>query len=206
VPKKKPASSAAKALIARLQQLEHTRSKMEHLFSDSRIAKRDLEHAYGAIFLAAFSAFEGMIEDLFLKLLAARISPPKGTRPLIRFRSDLVARNVVFGGRNYVDWFPYDRTTDRAKLFFASGRPFSNLDKNDSKVIEGLCIIRNALAHKSHHARHRFDDEVIAGKPLLPKERTPAGYLRSLHSIGPNVTRYEQLVQEITELAQRLVH
>lgn len=178
---------------------------MEHLYSQSRIAKRDVEHIYGAIFLAAYASFEGMLEDLFLKLLSARVTPPSSVRSKATFRSDLATRDVVFGGRKYVDWVPYDWTTKRAWIFFSGGRPFTKLDANEKGLVKAVCVVRNAIAHQGHHARKKFDMEVISTLTLAPRERTPTGFLRSLHSSSPNVTRYEQLVGELTAIARKLV-
>src|SRR5258707_3362966 len=108
---------------------------MEHLYSQSRIAKRDVEHIYGAIFLAAYASFEGMLEDLFLKLLSARVRPQSSVRSKAAFRSDLATREVVFGGRKYVDWVPYDWTTKRAWIFFSGRRPFTKLDANEKGLV-----------------------------------------------------------------------
>jgi len=202
--KRKPASSVVEAFVTRLQALEQTRIKMERLHTHTMIAKRDIEHIYGAIFLAAYASFEAMLEDLFFKLLTSRVRPPRLVKLKATFSSDSVARDVVFGKRKYLDWVPYDRTIERAESLFYGGRPFTKLDSNEKLQVKAVCIIRNAIAHKDGHARRRFDKEVISGHALAPRERTPTGYLRSLHSTTPNVSRYEQLVGELTSIARNL--
>ncbi len=177
---------------------------MESLYARSLASGRDVYHAYGAIFLTAVSSFEGMIEDLFVKLLVGRVAPPRGVRPRVKFASDKVAREVVLGGRNYADWLPYNRMKTRAEAFFAGGRPFTSLSRADKEFLEAIWCIRNALAHQSRHAKRLFEHEVIAGTPLLPRERTPTGYLRSIHSSNPIVTQYEQLATELSTIAHRL--
>lgn len=199
------ASTVYDALGARLSSLERTRAKMEQLHSEGRVARRDVEHAYGGIFLTAFSSLESLIEDLFLKLLVARVRPPANVNPRVFFKSDVVARQIVFAGRHYVDWIPYHRTTDRANLFFSGGRPFEALGDPEREVLESASIIRNAIAHQSRHARRTFDDRVVARYVLAPRERTPTGFLRSLYSAAPNVTRYEQLASEMSLIARKLV-
>lgn len=178
---------------------------MEQLYFEGRVARRDVEHAYGAIFLTAFSSLESLIEDLFLKLLVARVAAPPGVNPRVIFKSDVVAREIVFAGRKYVDWIPYHRTTERANLFFSGGRPFQTLGKPDMDTLESASIIRNAIAHVSRYARRTFDDKVAAKYVLAPRERTPTGFLRSFHSAAPNVTRYEQLASEMSLIARKLV-
>src|ERR1700675_1105239 len=173
---------------------------MERLYTQSMVAKRDVEHIYGAIFLGAYASFEGMLEDLFLKLLTGRVKFPRSVRTKVTFRSDMVARADVFGDRKYVDWVPYERTVKRAETLFYSGLPFTKLDSNEEDLIKVVCTIRNAIAHQSGHARKKFDNEVVSNLTLAPRERTPTGFLRSLHSSAPNVTRYEQLIGDLTSI------
>lgn len=177
---------------------------MERLYARSLVAKRNVEHIYGALFIGAFASFEGMLEDLFLKLLTGRVRVPRSVRSKVTFRSDIVARGIVFGDHKYLDWTPYDRTLKRAERLFYGGRPFSKLDPNEIGRIKMLCAIRNAVAHQSAHARKQFDKEVISNLILTPRERTPTGFLRSLHSSTPDVTRYEQLIGDLTSIARNL--
>ena len=177
---------------------------MERLHARAMVAKRDVEHIYGAIFLGAYALFEAMLEDLFFKLLTSRVRPARSVQSKAIFRSEFAARAIVFGDRKYLDWIPYDWTLKRAEKLFYGGRPFTRLDSNEKTVIKAVCIIRNAIAHKDGHARRRFDREVVSGHALAPRERTPTGYLRSLHSTTPNVSRYEQLVGELTSIARNL--
>ena len=204
MPKRKPVSTVVATFVARLQSLELTRAKMERLYAQSMVAKRDVEHIYGAIFLGAYASFEGMLEDMFFKLLTARVRLPRSVRSKVTFRSDVVARGVVFGDRKYVDWVPYDRTTKRAENLFYGGRPFTKLNSNEKGLIKAVCTIRNAIAHQGGHARKLFDKEVVSNLTLAPRERTPTGFLRSLHSSAPNVTRYEQLIGDLTSIARNL--
>lgn len=177
---------------------------MERLYANSMVARRDVEHIYGAIFLAAYASFEGLLEDLFLKLLTGRVKMPHSIRCKAVFRSDTAARGVVFGDRKYLDWVPYDRTIKRAESHFYGGRPFTRLDDNEKRLVGQVCIIRNAIAHQSRHARTKFDREVVANFILAPRERTPTAFLRSLNSTAPDVTRYEQLIAELTSIARSL--
>lgn len=178
---------------------------MESLFAASSVGRGDIEHIYGAIFFTAHASFESMIEELFLKLLVSRVAPPKGSNPRVILKSDRVAKEIVFAGRPYVDWVPYDRTIERAKLFFSGAHPFVDLDENDKATIKQATIIRNVIAHQGAYARSEFTKKVIANLLLTPRERTPAGFLRSLYSVAPSVTRYEQLTAEMTSIAMKLV-
>ena len=96
--------------------------------------------------------FEGLLEDLFVRLLAGGLNPSRNVQPRVTFRSHSVARDVMLGGRAYVDWLPYHHTDKRAGAFFRGSFPFANLDKNDRKELERMILIRNAVAHQSRAA------------------------------------------------------
>lgn len=200
----KSALELASDLLGHYRRLDSTRRKLEKLFKKGHIKRHDIEQVYVGLYLDSIVSFERFVEELFLGLLAKRIAGPKKIHPRVEFRSDGVAREVVFGGKNYVDWFPYDFTVKRSEAFFRSGLPFTILDKSEKKTIEGLMAIRNALAHKSRHSLKIFEDNVLGSLPLVGHERAPAGYLRSLFRISPDQTRYENLIIEMAQIAKKL--
>jgi hypothetical protein len=176
---------------------------MERLVRAGHANPRDARLFYEGIFLRTVTTFEGLIEDLFVGLLAGHII--SGTvHPRVTVKSHAVARDVIFGGRPYVDWLPYNHTNKRAEAFFRGGFPFCNLTKSDIKDLERIVAIRNAVAHQSRASRRTFERHVIAGAALLPIERTPAGYLRSIFRTAPDQTRYEEIASTCTILARKL--
>lgn len=201
----KPASSLAKELIGHLRYLEFTRFKMEKLLIAGSIVRRDMDLVYEGLYLDSITSFESMIENLFIGLLSGRtICGSPSVVPRITFSSNRVARDIVFGGKNYVDWIPYHHTEKRAKAFFRNGMPFTRLIKSDKGKIENLLYIRNAIAHKSSYSKHKFEREVIGSLPLITRERTPAGFLRSRFRISPVQTRYENLMTDMILIASKL--
>ncbi len=192
--------------IGHLKYLEMTRSKMEHLFNNGHIVRRDIEQVYEGLYIDSITSFESFIEKLFIGMLVGNIAHNfSKVIPRAKFKSYTIARDIVYGGRNYVDWFPYEYFSEkRAKGFFRNGWPFTCLDKNDKKQLEIIMIIRNALAHKSTHAILKFKNEIVSSKPLLPKERTPSGYLRSRFRINPIQTQYENIIITLSEVANEL--
>jgi len=201
----RPAISLANKFIGHLNYLEKTRAKMEKLLTTGAIVRRDIEQVYAGLYLEAITSLERLIESLFIGLLVGRIAP--GSSEIVQrvsFKSDRVARDVVFGGRNYVDWLPYHYTEQRAKAFFRNGLPFTSLDRADKRQVESLLYIRNVIAHKSSHSERMFEQEVIGALPLMPRERTPAGFLRSIFRTAPVKTQYENVVEEMVEVALKL--
>jgi len=184
-----------------LRTLEMTRKKIERLYSQQLLVRRDVERVYEGLYLDAITSLEATIEDLFIRIVTGR-SSPAGVVVRVSFNSSQVARDVMLGGeRKYLDWLPYSRTEKRAKAFLRGGRPFTRLSSGDKRVLEEMLIIRNAIAHKSPHARKRFQ-EFASNFPLISRERTPAGFLRS--KIDPTTTRYQFYVSEMVRIIQLL--
>lgn len=147
---------------------------------------RDAERAYSGALLEFFAYYERAIEELFLGLIDGRVvSGRASVRPLASVTSPAVARKLVFGGRSYADWLPYDdHLKRRAKLFFAKGDPFTRISETDRRALGEFVIVRNALAHQSRAALKLFEQRVIGGRPLPPREQKPEGYLRGIHTAG----------------------
>ncbi len=179
-------------------------NRIDTVCSEGRITTLDAEHAYRGAFLAFHSHIENTIEYLFLGLLRGRITHRlTSVRSLVAIQSDAVATKIVFDGRRYADWLPYSRHTfDRSKLYFASGRPFTLLDKDERRALDDLTVLRNALAHESSQALRRFRDEFTSGKALPIDQRRPAGYLRGFHAVGQ--TRFEFLMAQAAKSLESL--
>lgn len=192
--------------ISRLNSLDMTRRKMETLLRRGVIVHRDIEQVYEGLFMSSTTALENWIENLFIGLIVGRIKHPSPlVVPRVSIKSDRIAREVTFGGRRYLDWLPYAKYTEkRAMAFFRNGLPFAILDKNDKRHMEELCIVRNAIAHKSSYSIGIFEKDVIGSTPLTRRERTPAGFLRSIFRINPSQTRYENLITEMVSTVKKL--
>lgn len=197
-------ASLSDAYIARLRIFDRARTNMERLFRSGHISRRDTALFYEGIFLRTVTAFEGLVEDLFVGLLTESVKPGHNVLPRVTFRSHSVARDVMLGGRAYVDWLPYHFTEKRAEAFFRGGLPFCSLEKGDKKELERIITIRNAVAHQSRDARKKFEEGVIGAAPVLSVERTPAGYLRSIFRTAPDQTRYEEIALTLAGLARKI--
>lgn len=144
--------------IGHLNNIEFTRKKMERLFRKKLIVKKDIEVVYNGLLLDALTCFENFIEDLFINLLIAdSVHPSFAVKAKHKFNSTKICREIIYAGKNYIDWLPYDFTIKRAKIFLKNGKPFTNLDKADRKVLTQISYIRNAIAHKSRHSIKMFN-------------------------------------------------
>lgn len=196
------------ALSARIGGVDRTRRRVDQLVQLGHLSRRAGEQVYESLFLNCFTAFEVFIEEVFLTLLVSPASAATrgtGAVPRVAVRSLSIARELVVGpGRKYVDWFPYDRTVERAKLFFRGGRPFTDVSPPQQELLNKAQLIRNLIAHRSRHSEERFQRQVIAGTALAPREHRPAAYLRGAVAAAPPVTRYEVYATALLAVAKQL--
>jgi len=188
------------SFAARVRGLDSTRQKVDLLVTAGHLSVRAAEQMYESLFLSCFTSFEVFIEDVFL----AHLVSSRGGKaiPRVVIRSLPVARELVMGpGKKYADWLPFDKTIERAELYFRGGRPFSDAPAAHRALVDKAQLIRNLIAHKSRHSQDQFERRVIAGAPLLPREKVPAAYLRGLASGSPALSRYENYVASLLVVA-----
>lgn len=201
----RPSNNIANELMGHLRYLDATRSKMEYLFKKGYIVRHDIEQIYEGLFIDAITSFEGLIEKLFIGLLLGNIKHTSANVvPRVAFKSPKVAREIVLGGKPYVDWLPYNYTEQRANAFFRNGYPFTSLGQPEKNSLAKLWCIRNAIAHISQFSLKKFQQKVIGLLPLRPRERTPSGFLRSVFRTRPIQTQYEVSIIEICNLAFKI--
>jgi len=178
---------------------------MESLFNARHIEVADIEQVYVGLYLDIFTEFEATIENLFLGFLDGSLySRTYSIRRKAKIKPASMTRQIIFIGRQYLDWLPYrDQTIPRAKRYFDDGKPFTVLTPTQKSNLDDYCTIRNALAHKSISATTKFQ-ALISGLPLLPIQKSPAGYLRSKPYSASQQTQYQIAVLELANIANVL--
>jgi hypothetical protein len=188
--------------------LESARRKVDSLTRQGSLSQQAALRMYEGLYLSAHVAFESFLEELFLGLLVTGkgVESSRGdVIPRIEIRSHKVAMDLIIGpGKKYVDWIPFDRTVELAKLFFRGGRPFSSLSSVHKQTLSRSHFIRNAIAHRSRHSLRQFEHHVIGNTPLPPGERTPAGYLSGIFRVAPAQTRFSNLLAQMLLCARDL--
>jgi hypothetical protein len=166
---------------------------------------------YESLFLSAHVAIEGFIEQLFLGHLIDKasakclVSDVYNIKPRVLIRSAQIAREMVTGaGKRYIDWIPYDKTIEIAKIYFRNGMPFDELTVIEKKHLEKCHIIRNAIAHKSRHSLKLFERKVLGDNRYPPRERTPSGYLSAIIRVTPTQTRFSVYLAQLAQIAHKL--
>lgn len=120
-----------------LRILDYTRKRMEKLYQDGKITKRDLDSVYEALFLRAVTSFEAFLEELFLGILERRIRYKPGRVSLrMTIKSRAALMDILLQGGKYLTWLPFQNTEERAKLYLIDGKPFTDLTDGDKSVIQ----------------------------------------------------------------------
>lgn len=194
-----------KTFERQLRVLDKTRGQIEKLYQNRLVNRQLVEQTYAGLFITAYTGFESFLEELFIGLLVdSRGYTQIGVKPRIIVKTHEIARELVFGGRNYADWLPYDQhTKKRAGMFFSGGRPFSDLDNSAILLLKQSSYVRNVIAHQSSHSITQFLKNVVQNQSLSPREKKPFGYLRALHA-GPNQTKYEYHINTLLFVARQL--
>ena len=195
---------AADALDRRLRRLQRTGTRIEQVAQGGSLVRADLEALYEGLYIGAITNFEQFVADLFSGILLGQVIYASRRRvvPRVDVKSSVVLTPLLNAGRPYVDWLPYRLTEERASTYFRGGRPFADVVPVEKQRMERWLWTRNAIAHASPHSNRVFVGQVIAGTPLPPRERTPAGFLRS--EIRAGVTRFENVLDEMRGVAATL--
>jgi hypothetical protein len=196
----KPASDIADACARRARYLSHYARRMV-----SRChTEADKNQVFAGAYVSYLTFFEAQIEALFVGLITERHAHPDASiAPTVAMPNSKIAKAMITGGRNYVDWLPFNaHTMKRAPVFLVEGRPFTDLSKPRRNTLDNASVLRNALAHQSDHALKRFEAEFVDGKVLPVSQRKPPGYLRGSHSLTRN--RLEVQLMELVVIMRDL--
>jgi hypothetical protein len=188
-----------------LEKIEITRTRMDSLHSQGQIALRDLESVYEALFLRAVTSFEAFLEELFIAILREKTRYSQRRVSLrMKATSSAALLEILLQGKDYMQWLPFNETERRARLYLKGGKPFSDLTDGDKSMMKTISTIRNAIAHRSEFAMNQFATKVVGNQPLLPRERTPAGYLRVPVGARPATTKFDSYMGELSRLSATL--
>ncbi|MEX0853373.1 MAG: hypothetical protein WD036_08865 [Bauldia sp.] len=176
---------------------------MERLYKMNRIALRDLHSVYEAMFIRAVTSFEVFLQDQFTATMNGKVTYKKTRGVAVRMTasSSTALTDILLQKRPYLTWLPYDNTHQRALIYLKEGKPFSDVASPERDTMQRITLIRNAIAHQSTHAIQQFEDKVLFGLALLPQERRPAGFLRSVLRTAPLQRRFEFYATELGRIA-----
>ena len=196
----------ARQLTSNYKSLDLTRRRVDKLFDNKQITLRDKKQFYEGLYLKTHVLFESFLEKLFYGLLVenSSIETPSRVVPRISIKSYVIARDLVQAGKDYIDWIPYERTMEAAKLYFRNGEPFCGLNHGETQDIYKSHVMRNVIAHESRHSLNKFEQHLIGSTNISSSERKPAGYLMGIYATSPNQTRYELYAAKLRQIAIKL--
>ncbi len=196
-----------KSLSYKLRDIEFTRLKVESLFREKVIVKRDLDVAYSGLVINAVTSFENYLEKLFFLIMSGKSLFHNDVQPIVRSISKLSEkdiRSLVLGDNRYINWLPYDLTVKRSSAYLVEGNPFKKLKGQDTESLKKIVKIRNVIAHSSPFSEESFQN-LISDATLPPRERTPIGYLRSVYRTSPTMIQFQSLTGEIIRMSNKLI-
>ncbi|HUI90616.1 MAG TPA: hypothetical protein VLX68_00075 [Chitinivibrionales bacterium] len=192
--------------VSRVKTLETTRCKIEFLFSKKDIVLRDVNQCYHGLFLSLVVAFESYLEDAFFHIISSKSRKVKKLfKPVASFSTNNIARKIVHADKKYLDWLPYDKLKDRFDIYLECNCIFDKLDQHETTALKQISIIRNSLSHCSAYSKKQFIDKVIGNNRVLPIEKTPTGYLRSIYRSSPRETRYQLYSNYLVSISNKLI-
>jgi len=195
-----------KSFLIKVNSLKQVRINFENAYNSKHIDQTDILQAYSGLYLDLFTEFEALIEDLFIGLLTGNVLHVNSSiKTTIKIKPVSQVRNVIVGiNKRYIDWLPFaDRTMSLANFYFLNGNPFSFLSVPQQNQLKNYHTIRNAIAHKSSHSIDMFK-KIISSLTLLPIERTPSGYLRSIPNPTTGLTQLEIAFDELINMSNTL--
>src|SRR4051812_43370400 len=112
-----------------LQKLDVTRKRMEELHVKRHIVIRDIHVVYESLFLRAVTGFEQFCDTLFHDILH-RKTRYRVSRVSCKISaiSQKAMQEVVLRNGRYLDWLPYIKAEETAKIYLKEGKPFTLVD------------------------------------------------------------------------------
>ena len=157
-------------------------------------------------FLQFFLAWEDFFEQAFVRYMCgARTDSGYSPHLLLEYPNLNHALRLLHGGRPFVDWVNAGEIISRAKLYFRDGEPFSNTIAPATTKLEEMKVIRNRIAHRSPHAKEKFEDYVRIKYGFFPRGMVPGKLLLDRIS-GTNETVFEEYTNLTITLAGMIVH
>jgi hypothetical protein len=145
------------------------------------------QKVFALAFMQIVVAWEQFIQDCFIRYMIGA-SSPSGYSPLLRSgkcENLLHAGQIITGKIDYdpekdiISWSSWKIITDRAKIYFKDGHPFTLLRQPETQRLSDAIAMRNRVAHNSNKSKELF--KKIAREHLrLPSD----GKLRPGYGIG----------------------
>jgi hypothetical protein len=164
----------------------------------------ELESIAEMVFLRMFLAWEHFLEQSFLSYMCGRKDRKVKIQCFVVFPSIQHAANLIIPeGRRYAEWSEPEIVRQRAERYFKDGEPFKSALGGVSGQVEEMRKVRNSIAHKSKHAREKFEQVVRQALGTVPRGITPGAFL--LRRIAGPRTNFETYSEVLTIASTRII-
>jgi hypothetical protein len=145
------------------------------------IHPKQAEQAISLAFLNVVTQWEDFVEACFIRYMNGA-SSPNGFHPSLRIGKtqsiqhsyEVLSLTEKFDiTQRYLTWSPWKVVSNKAKLFFDQGKPFTDLTHQESDRLNDSFVIRNRIAHSSQKAKNEFSQ---ISKQHLGKSRLHQGF------------------------------
>ncbi len=158
-----------------------------------------------AAFLQAFKNWEGLLEETFIAFMCSRLAADGATIPChVAAPNDDVARNLLYQGRQFIEWTDPEVVRERARCLFSIASRIESAINPVIGQLREMRYVRNAIAHASPQASRKFKDLVqrlFGGAPAIQR---PAELLIHATPNNPNITMFDSYVTALEIAASNI--
>lgn len=176
-------------------------------FQPARFKKEHYTQIVELAFMKSFLTWEGFLEEAFILYLLGKKSP-NGYAPLRHAipMNRQHAVDLLASDARHTDWTAAARVVNRATRFFKGGRPFVNVIRPQTNLLDNLKTIRNALSHNSEEAKDRFETFVRNELTYLPPGMTSGTFLATLKPHhAPPITYLQFYAENFRSMAEAII-
>jgi hypothetical protein len=146
------------------------------------------------------AAWEEFVQGCFIRYMTGAVSPSNyapalrvGPCQTLSHAGQVLTRKSGFDFESeFIGWSTWSEVGNRAKIFFAHGRPFSSITNLRRQRLADAFVIRNRVAHSSKKCRVEFlqTAKLHLGLPLI-------GRLRQGYDVGTLLLERPQLFKGV---------
>lgn len=142
------------------------------------IKQGDIELIAELAGLRIFVMWEDFLEQTFIRYMCGA-KTRSGYLPKLYVKVPTLAhaREILLGGRPYINWESASDVAKRAEIYFRNGEPYATLLRSAQVHLDTFRITRNRIVHSSEFAKKQFLKKVQDLLGYIPPNMTPGRFL-----------------------------
>jgi hypothetical protein len=149
-----------------------------------------------------FKGWESFQEDCTIAFMSGRLRiDGKSVACFLRADDEERARILLHQDRRFVEWTDVDKVIERWDRLFRPPSLLVGAVKPATTEMRQMAVVRNAIAHSSHHATERFKDllqKQFGGKPSIGR---PSQFLYAKYPPDPARTYFDRYADVLEVVA-----